>query len=218
MSVVACGEGARANSGECNFGAGLGYFYQGVSKLSRAQGFNFPRRLSSSSIPYANETVIPSRCQELHHPPTNPPPSLRTSSLPWRRPSPPRTSTRSSLSSSLQLTGGICSCAISFPSPLPWDHLLTYGGGECCAQCIDKSDFNTLETPQIAGHLEKYGVPQLQKITVTDPQKAVFDPAANWLQAFFSFEMTLTRGTGLLRLQESAPGQGDWKAFTLFVS
>lgn len=84
--------------------------------------------------------------------------------------------------------------------------------------CIDKSDFNTLETPQIAGHLEKYGVPQLQKITVTDPQKAVFDPAANWLQAFFSFEMTLTRGTGLLRLQESAPGQGDWKAFTLFTA
>lgn len=39
-----------------------------------------------------------------------------------------------------------------------------------------------------------------------------------WLQAFITYETAKTRGKGFVRLRESAPGAGDWAAYTFFVS
>lgn len=49
------------------------------------------------------------------------------------------------------------------------------------------------------------------------PHDAIVNDAANWLQAFTTFETDEGRGKGFLRLRESSPGAGDWKAYTFFV-
>ncbi|KDE04172.1 hypothetical protein MVLG_05396 [Microbotryum lychnidis-dioicae p1A1 Lamole] len=87
--------------------------------------------------------------------------------------------------------------------------------------CIDQTDFNTLQTNDIAGHLNKFGVPAIENLKVTKPQSACIVPASAemvWAQAFITFETDDIRGKGMVRLRESKVGRGDWKAFVFFTS
>lgn len=86
-----------------------------------------------------------------------------------------------------------------------------------CRQNID-FDFNSLKTSQIKGHLTKFGIPAFQSLQVIKPHDASYSEATNWIQAFTSYETDVGRGKGYIRLRESAPGRGDWKAYTFFVS
>ncbi|GJN93915.1 hypothetical protein Rhopal_006974-T1 [Rhodotorula paludigena] len=79
-------------------------------------------------------------------------------------------------------------------------------------------DFNSLKKSDIRGHLTRYGVPAISKLTVIKPHDAIVNDAANWLQAFTTFETDEGRGKGFLRLRESSPGAGDWKAYTFFTA
>ncbi|KAM0747858.1 dimethylaniline monooxygenase [Meredithblackwellia eburnea MCA 4105] len=79
-------------------------------------------------------------------------------------------------------------------------------------------DFNSLKTSQIKESLGKFGVPKIKQLKVIKPHDAVYTPAANWLHAYLTYETELTRGKGFVRLRESAPGRGDWKAFTFFTA
>lgn len=79
-------------------------------------------------------------------------------------------------------------------------------------------DFNSLKTSEIRGHLTKYGVPTVQKLTTIRQHDAQFNEGAGWLQAFTTFETPEGRGRGFLRLMETAPGSGDWKAFIFFTA
>lgn len=84
-------------------------------------------------------------------------------------------------------------------------------------QTID-FDFNSLQTSEIRGHLTRYGVPAIHSLQVIRPNDAQFVEGAGWLQAFTTYETAEGRGRGFLRLKESSPGAGDWKAFIFFVS
>ncbi|GAA6011517.1 hypothetical protein JCM10207_002646 [Rhodosporidiobolus poonsookiae] len=79
-------------------------------------------------------------------------------------------------------------------------------------------DFNSLKTADIANHLETFGVPELSSFKVHDPHKAKHNDGAGWLEAFYRFETSEGRGRGVIRLKESSPGAGDWKAFTFFTA
>ncbi|KAK4049999.1 hypothetical protein OIV83_003823 [Microbotryomycetes sp. JL201] len=82
---------------------------------------------------------------------------------------------------------------------------------------IDNTDFNTLRTNEIAGHLKKFGVPSLQNLHVVKPHDAALVPVSDeleWVQSFFEMKTDKTRGQGFVRLRESAKGKGDWKAYT----
>lgn len=84
---------------------------------------------------------------------------------------------------------------------------------------IDTGDFNSLRMPEIAPHLEKFGVPGIFNLKVVQPEKAVIvkvSEEVTWLQAFFDFETETTRGKGFIRLRESA--DGDWKAYTFYTA
>ena len=79
---------------------------------------------------------------------------------------------------------------------------------------IDEGDFNSLRAPQIASHLEKFGVPAIFNLRVVQPEKAVIvkvNEEVTWLQAFFDCESTESRIKGFVRLRESTEGSGDWK-------
>lgn len=71
---------------------------------------------------------------------------------------------------------------------------------------------------EIKQHLDKYGVPAIQNLKVIKPHDAVFNEAANWLQAFTTFETDEARGKGFLRLRETSAGSGDYRAFTFFTT
>ncbi|MDV6280812.1 NAD(P)/FAD-dependent oxidoreductase [Rhodococcus jostii] len=45
------------------------------------------------------------------------------------------------------------------------------------------------------------------------PAEAVADPEGDWIQAFFTFETTLARSRGFVRLRRD--GDGEWRAWTL---
>ncbi|GAA5903013.1 flavin-containing monooxygenase [Sporobolomyces salmoneus] len=77
-------------------------------------------------------------------------------------------------------------------------------------------DFNSLKTSDIRGHLTKYGVPAIHQLKPIREHDAKFVEGAGWLQAFTTYETAEGRGRGFLRLKESAPGVGDWKAFIFF--
>ncbi|KAL8291284.1 hypothetical protein RQP46_002262 [Phenoliferia psychrophenolica] len=79
-------------------------------------------------------------------------------------------------------------------------------------------DMNSLKTSEIKGHLTKFGIPAITHLAVTKPNDASFSEAANWIQAFTTYETDIGRGKGYIRLRESAPGQGDWKAYTFFTA
>ncbi|GAA6062801.1 hypothetical protein JCM10212_006162 [Sporobolomyces blumeae] len=79
-------------------------------------------------------------------------------------------------------------------------------------------DFNSMKTSEIKGHLGKYGVPKIQKLTTIRPEEAKFNEEAGWLQAFTTYETPEVRGRGFLRLKESSPGAGDWQAFIFFTA
>ncbi|BGP43329.1 hypothetical protein JCM10449v2_007360 [Rhodotorula kratochvilovae] len=81
-------------------------------------------------------------------------------------------------------------------------------------------DFNSLKKDrgEIKEHLTKYGVPSVQNLKVIKPHDAVINEGANWLQAFTTFETDEGRGKGFLRLRESSPGAGDYRAFTFFTT
>lgn len=71
---------------------------------------------------------------------------------------------------------------------------------------------------EIKQHLDKYGVPEVRKLKVIKPHDAVINKDANWLQAFTTFETADARGKGFLRLRETSPGSGDYRAFTFFTA
>lgn len=82
-------------------------------------------------------------------------------------------------------------------------------------------DMNSFKKTEIADALDRFGFPDIRSMQVSQPEKAAVVPASpelNWLQAFFKYENSILRGHGFLRLVESAPGKGDWKAFSFFVS
>ncbi|KPV71896.1 uncharacterized protein RHOBADRAFT_39941 [Rhodotorula graminis WP1] len=81
-------------------------------------------------------------------------------------------------------------------------------------------DMNSLKRAkgEIKQHLDKYGVPEIRSLKVIKPHDAVINKDANWLQAFTTFETADSRGKGFLRLRESTPGSGDWRAFTFFTA
>ncbi|KWU44303.1 pyridine nucleotide-disulfide oxidoreductase family protein [Rhodotorula sp. JG-1b] len=79
-------------------------------------------------------------------------------------------------------------------------------------------DFNSIKRDQIKGHLSRYGIPTIQNLKVVKPNDAQFNKEAGWLQAYTSYETPEGRGKGFLRLKESAPGAGDWQAFTFFTA
>ncbi|BGP19956.1 hypothetical protein JCM10213v2_008087 [Rhodosporidiobolus nylandii] len=79
-------------------------------------------------------------------------------------------------------------------------------------------DFNSLKKSDIKPHLAKYGIPSVESLQVLEPHKAKINEAAGWLEAFATFETHEARGRGFLRLKESSPGAGDWKAFTFFTA
>jgi len=71
---------------------------------------------------------------------------------------------------------------------------------------------------EIGQHLDKYGVPEIRNLKVVKPHDAIINEGANWLQAFTTFETADSRGKGFLRLRESSPGSGDYRAFTFFTA
>ncbi|BGP54614.1 hypothetical protein JCM8202v2_002201 [Rhodotorula sphaerocarpa] len=79
-------------------------------------------------------------------------------------------------------------------------------------------DFNSIQKGEIKDHLSRYGVPALQSLKVIKPADAKLNKAANWLEAFTTYETPEGRGKGFLRLRESSPGAGDWRAFTFFTT
>ncbi|GAA5931049.1 flavin-containing monooxygenase [Sporobolomyces koalae] len=79
-------------------------------------------------------------------------------------------------------------------------------------------DFNSIKTSEIRGHLTKYGVPAIHALQPIRPEEAKFVEGAGWLQAFTTYETAEGRGRGFLRLKESSPGSGDWKAFIFFTA
>lgn len=79
-------------------------------------------------------------------------------------------------------------------------------------------DFNSIKRDEIKGHLSRYGVPTIQNLKVIKPNDAQFNKEAGWLQAYTTYETPEGRGKGFLRLKESAPGAGDWQAFTFFTA
>lgn len=79
-------------------------------------------------------------------------------------------------------------------------------------------DFNSIKRDEIKGHLSRYGIPTIQNLKVVKPNDAQFNKEAGWLQAYTSYETPEGRGKGFLRLKESAPGAGDWQAFTFFTA
>lgn len=88
-------------------------------------------------------------------------------------------------------------------------------------QNIDSSDFNSLQTSDIAGHLVKFGIPAITNLTVIRPHDVVYmtvSPEVTWIQSFLTYETAEGRGKGFLRLTETAPGSGEWKAYTFFTT
>ncbi|BGP27574.1 hypothetical protein JCM10295v2_006546 [Rhodotorula toruloides] len=79
-------------------------------------------------------------------------------------------------------------------------------------------DFNSIRKDQIKGHLSKYGIPEISSLKVVKPHDARINDGAGWLEAFTTYETPEARGKGFLRLKESSPGAGDWKAFTFFTT
>jgi hypothetical protein len=97
------------------------------------------------------------------------------------------------------------------------------------------STFNNLQ----GNALNKFGVPKIKQLTVIKVRRPTFPAPSSlthsfeqpldaaivpvsetviWLQAFITFETEKTRGKGFVRLRESAPGAGDWKAYTFFTA
>lgn len=82
-------------------------------------------------------------------------------------------------------------------------------------------DFNSLTTNSIPDFLKNHGVPKISDLKVMQEDKSAIVPVSSeitWLQAFLSYETPEGRGKGFLRLRETTPGSGDWKAYTFFVS
>lgn len=79
-------------------------------------------------------------------------------------------------------------------------------------------DFNSIRKDEIKGHLSKYGIPEISSLKVVKPHDARINDGAGWLEGFTTYETPEARGKGFLRLKESSPGAGDWKAFTFFTT
>ncbi|BGP35261.1 hypothetical protein JCM10296v2_007096 [Rhodotorula toruloides] len=79
-------------------------------------------------------------------------------------------------------------------------------------------DFNSILKDEIKGHLSKYGIPEISSLTVVKLHDARINDGAGWLEAFTTYETLEARGKGFLRLKQSSPGTGDWKAFTFFTT
>uniref|UniRef100_A0A0K3CQ10 BY PROTMAP: gi/472582471/gb/EMS20157.1/ dimethylaniline monooxygenase (N-oxide-forming) [Rhodosporidium toruloides NP11] gi/647402401/emb/CDR48655.1/ RHTO0S19e01728g1_1 [Rhodosporidium toruloides] n=1 Tax=Rhodotorula toruloides TaxID=5286 RepID=A0A0K3CQ10_RHOTO len=79
-------------------------------------------------------------------------------------------------------------------------------------------DFNSIRKDEIKGHLSKYGIPEISSLKVVKPHDARVNDGAGWLEAFTTYETPEARGQGFLRLKESSPGAGDWKAFVFFTT
>lgn len=43
-------------------------------------------------------------------------------------------------------------------------------------------------------------------------------PEVTWVQSFLTYETVEGRGKGFLRLTETSPGSGEWKAYTFFTT